>query len=458
MNMRINKTKIKVKDVFIVTFFIFFSLTIGNCNGCEPSPDHANTSKWPAGIPKPSLSGYIPVSVPKYSTKNPEEARPNFDYYIWQTFIALVWPTKEGGIRGEAQNPKDPDVFKKAPNGTPIVWRQYKEYFELFGTGDKRPAAWDSYDVLGAPCKVETGKNKPVNILNVINQAFSVPLVDQNKNYTYSEVRFNKTQYSFIRGDDKNPGTWLYLKKNLPAPTQLVSMDNGSGMFKGTWRVMTDKDDLSRYYVVDAYTLNPVTNECVKQKMGLVGFHISVKLADFPQWVWATVGQVDNVQRGHGATSSTPISFNNGTDNPKTIGGWANRPKNKVPPMDPNRTPGQITQYNPIPTSTQIMNKKYQQLLKGTVWEYYEVLMTQYPFAPENFKLPANGGIYPKDSGGAYPVAGAVNPAMESYYQSQEDAAGAGAGVGSVGINSCMGCHYGAAYTDYSWILLTGSH
>ena len=46
-----------------------------------------------------------------------------------------------------------------------------------------------------------------------------------------------------------------------------------------------------------------------------------------------------------------------------------------------------------------------------------------------------NGGIYPQDSGAAFPVNGAVNTTMETYFQTQNDAAGAGG-------NSCMSCHY----------------
>lgn len=472
--------KNEMAGIAVLVFGLLFSIS-GQCKEAKTEAPSL-TSPWPkgfpAGLPAPELSGRIPFAVPAYpKTLTAEQARTFFDYYTWQSFIAFMWPANQAttAVRGSALEPDKASVFKKAGNGYPLVWRQYKEYFELLGTGNVRPTAWSSYDVPpaaqvcpGAPAT----SNQPQNILNVINQAMSVPLIDQNKNYTFSEVRFNDVQYNFIRGDDATPASWLYLKKNLPTPPAIVNMPPGrqgdpetmtSIMLKGTWRVMTDAEMknpaiTSRYYIVKADLLQPqqdaTKNFCLfNQYVGLVGFHVTVKLADYPQWIWATVAQVDNVKLGHGAPRGIKPSFNNGTNSPATPKGWANKPAQKVPPLVPfeDRIPGQITQLNPTPDSTQAMNQVYQKLLKGTVWENYEVLITQYPFTPGTFKTIEAGGIYPRDSGGAWAPNGAVNPVMESYVQSNEDASG------NQG-NSCMKCHYEAGNTDYSWLLKTGSH
>jgi hypothetical protein len=116
----------------------------------------------------------------------------------------------------------------------------------------------------------------------------------------------------------------------------------------------------------------------------------------------------------------------------------------------------QVTRVNPVPNtpqgaSTRDINAYYQQLLKGTVWQYYQLVVTQWPFNFSDFVTMENGGIYPQDAGGAFPVNGAVNTTMETYFQTQNDAAGAGG-------NSCMSCHYRAGKSDFSWGLDRRAH
>ncbi len=146
---------------------------------------------------------------------------------------------------------------------------------------------------------------------------------------------------------------------------------------------------------------------------------------------------------------------------PKTVGGFSYRPQ--PPPSGPTPSPSplvpvQVTRFNPIPNtpqgaSTLDLNAYYQQLLKGTVWQYYQLVITQWPSNPglSNFKLMQNGGIYPQGSGAAFPVNAATNTTMETYFQSQNDAAGAGG-------NSCMSCHYRAGQSDFSWGLNRRAH
>ena len=101
--------------------------------------------------------------------------------------------------------------------------------------------------------------------------------------------------------------------------------------------------------------------------------------------------------------------------------------------------------------STQGLNKTYQKLLAGTVWRHYQLVITQWPTEPGQFLVQNNGGVYPQDSGQPFPVNGAVNTVMETYFQSPADAAGAGG-------NSCMSCHYGADRSDFSWVLQGRAH
>jgi hypothetical protein len=77
--------------------------------------------------------------------------------------------------------------------------------------------------------------------------------------------------------------------------------------------------------------------------------------------------------------------------------------------------------------------------------------MTQWPTEGQSFKTMEAGGVYPQDSGVAFPVNGVTNTVMETFFQAQNDAAGAGG-------NSCMSCHYRAGQADYSWSLMRGAH
>ncbi|HYO16173.1 MAG TPA: hypothetical protein VE685_23490 [Thermoanaerobaculia bacterium] len=439
----------------------------------DPAP--AQTAPAAPAIPPPpppSFSGNIPlsVSIPSGVT-TPEQARPFFDTFSWQSFVALSWPAAPNGPRGTPDQPNNPAVFlNAAAGGQPVVWGTYKEDFELFDQGNNRPTPWESTTVPVNPCgntpmspgqKVFVRYTKGDDVAKIDNEAFSYPLIDQQLNYAVFEVRFNQTQYDFIRGSDNDPKSWLYLVKNLAArePLQMPASSppstQGALMVKASWKVLTPGvDDASRFYAVDSLVYDPTakTQKCTAQKVGLVGFHIVQKLKDFPEWIWTTFEQVDNVPAA-GDSAGKRYSFNNGTNDPQTIGGYANRPPTMAPNLQPKdqRKPVQVTRLNPIPDSTAALNKTWQQALNKTVWQYYQLVFTQWPTQPQSFKTLEAGGIYPQDSGGAFPVNGVTNTVMETYFQSQSDAAGAGG-------NSCMSCHYQAGQADYSWTLLRGAH
>jgi hypothetical protein len=123
------------------------------------------------------------------------------------------------------------------------------------------------------------------------------------------------------------------------------------------------------------------------------------------------------------------------------------------------------------------MNQKYQELLKGTVWENYQLVITQWPTDPGSFYAkpffyprgipfknpPAKNEplavkkvyqraldnakyAYPRWSGLPIPQVGALNSVMETYFQNPKK-------DHDLEDTSCMGCHYGASDMDYSWAL-----
>jgi hypothetical protein len=490
----------------VVVAVAFFTLTNYSCRQTAPSTDNSNGKPtatasaptasqvvippWPQGfppsVPPASVSGNVPLAVPLPDQINsPVQIRPNFDYFSWQSFIALNWPAASGS-RGVPDQPGNPDVFLKAAPGAPVVWGTYKDSFELFGQKDQRPTPWDSADIPVNPCpngqpglKTLVFLTKGNTPLMQTSQAFSFPLIDQRNNYVYYDIRYDQAQYNFIRGQDADPTSWLYLLKNLAPrenvpkglqmPMSATPSTLGSIMVKAAWRIKTDKDDAGRYYSTAAQIFNPQSQTCTQTTVLLVGLHIAHKVSPFTEWVWSTFEQVDNVPPDAGVTPTPQpppngYSFNNGTGTPATPNGYDYRP-----PVQPSVQPGpqpsptplvpvQVTRVNPIPdtpqgASTRDFNAYYQQLLKGTVWQYYELVVTQWPFQPglDSFVLMQNGGVYPRDAGAAFPVNGAVNTTMETYFQTQNDAAGSGG-------NSCMSCHYRAGQSDFSWGLNRRAH
>jgi hypothetical protein len=417
----------------------------------------------PANLPQPTLSGRIPLKI-DVPNLPPEQSRPWFDQFSWQSFIALNWPA-DGKHRGQPLEPDNPNILKNPPAGSITVWGSYKEAFELFGQGRQAPTPWDSYVIPNPPCEEANGRtklllmvNKGGTLLDGVNQALSFPLIDQFKNYAWTEVRFDQTQYEFIRNHRLYSVKILASSQPIVMPASHHPTTLGSIMLKATWRQMTNMDDKSRYYTVDAMLYDPSTQKCDSTLMGLVGFHIVHKLKQFPEWIWSSFEHVDNVERGSRAKPNTPISFNNGAPTPVTTGGWANRPRQKAPPLLPvgQRVPVQVTRFNPIPStppgaSTRDLNGIYQALLRDTVWRNYQLVITQWPTNPASFMTKESGGIYPQDCGQPFPVDSCVNVALETYFQSKGDAAGAGG-------NSCMSCHYTAGKSDFSWVLQRRSH
>jgi hypothetical protein len=433
-----------------------------------------STSTAFPSIPPVVISGNIPSTVPLPSNapKNatPEQFRPYFDWFSWESFIALNWPPSGTG-RGNPNQPASPSVFTSMTNTTPITWETYKANWELYDQWDKRPTPWNDWTApypppqcpqakSGQPELIMVSKVSPTDTsLNDNVTAFSFPVIDQQRNYVFFEVRYNQPYYDYVRGDDAKPATWLYYSQNLPTDYTEVPLppntarSSNSIMLKAAWRNLTPVPvaQRSRYYTINAWIYDPNKQQCVQAPMGLVGFHIAQKTSTFPEWIWSTFEQVDNVPP---TVDNTPSSFNNGTNVPSTgTQGFANRPQTNTPGSLPaNPTPVQVTRINPIPTTPQgastvdVNNAFHAALPKSSPWQYYQLIVTQWPTNPTQFKPPADRGVYPSGAGQPFPVNGAVNVALETYFQTTQSA------MGSFG-NSCMSCHYYAAngLRDFSW-------
>ena len=479
------------------------------------SPHNTRVSN-PYYLLNPSLTSQVPSHLYPHSrlVLTDVEDRTFFDYFAWQTFVGLIWPV-DPNLRGvpdstvTAANFANYNSSENSTSRTAVVWESFRTFDDVFIMTDAAtPQSWN-----------QTEYTRPFNLdiftKNSLNEADGHPLIDQNHLYVRYNLQMNEVLYEFIRQNK-----W-YLKENLPkAPTQatlpplplnangtIASMQQpqtnttvkqpvsgNSITLKSSWRLMIlpedtigkpyqQVDDLSRYFVSEAVVTDPVTGEESTRLVGLVGLHVVVKTPQFTQGIWSSFEHVDNVK----APAGIRPSFNSGGVFNAT--GYSYIPKamknGAEVVAEAARTPVEVNRIYKIPTtptgvapnlphglSTVGLNKAYQELLSGTVWENYQLVITQWPTDPTTFYakpfLAPRGQkpdstqpyavqeafnraamnekyAYPRWSGLPIPQYGCLNTTMETYNQNPPEQ--------TLESTSCMGCHYGASDMDYVWAL-----
>jgi hypothetical protein len=402
-------------------------------------------------FPSPTVSPNIPPDV---NTPFPTVAPnlPYFDDFSWQEFIGFTWPARTSASspysRGIA------DTTKRYGDTTgPLVWQTLKSDYELFLPGGATPAAWNSYNS-PSPCG---GTLIPYQTIlasfdkyHGFNQAgFGVdagPLISQNAQYVRYETRVNMPEYNFIL----NPGSpWpgpLYLAKNLPNGTiPALKFPTGSIEIKAGWRNLAGVPPAQQatYFQTQAQLLDPVSGICSSATLGLVALHIINKTAKFPNWVWSTFEHIDNVPAITGETpyGAPPYGFNDNNPANQKISPMG-KPISKCNPPLPKPTPTQVIRLRRIAASTQTTNSMYHadSRLAGTVWQNYQLVMTQWPI---------NGGAstFPSTTQ-PVPQTNTANVAAETWFQAST-------------ATGCMACHQVAtnnAKTDFVWFLPLGAY
>jgi len=423
---------------------------------------------------KPVLNGNIPREVPKFPFSSfPIDTRPMFDHFMWQNFIALMWPAD---AHGTPYQPDNPSVFGKYDASRQPAWVGWKSANDLYPEDGSAPPAWDQSNTESV-CRNYPASDTRLMLIRLtefgtiadeLNQAFAGPLPDQTGLFTRYSIAINRAEYDFVR-DHK-----YYLRAKWPADGK-ITLPASSAEAVGSIEVKAAWRDLSRvppkfwgrFYHLQALVALPgsckiergtqrTTCECAPLEVGLVGFHINHKTAEFPQWVWSTFEQVDNL----GEDPTTPPDMLPSYFDPefyKKHGGTRSNPpehpgSSRVPGADDyDPTPINVARLSAIPStpqghSTVELNQIYRALFKGTVWENYELIGTQWstlpsfaPQSPLNSDFGCEDGTAPAAGGQAFPQCQVANITMETYHQ----------------YDSCQNCHQGAQRSgaDFSWIL-----
>lgn len=409
--------------------------------------------------PIPRISPEMPADV-CIPDGFPGIALDYFDDYSWQAFVSLAWPAAPGK-RGV------PAASKGIAAPGPRVFETYKPLWEIFHADGSAPVgSFNRYDAAAAnPCGASSGFGD-VTIgsatgIDDIGQAgigvLDPPVVAQNGRYVRTLTLFNQIAFDHIVQNR------FFLRDALPPvpsprpDSPVVDFPDGSIAVKSAWVDVTDLPAalVKRFYTRTALVKRPPSPlsgatagqaatgaGCARATMGLIGFHIAQKTPSRPQWIWSSFEQVDAVPP---KWADWPGAF---TLNDAKGGPMPEKNPLSLVPLAPEP----VRAFNvvrdagaPILTATELTSFAYRRRLEGTPWQYYRLIVTQWPRLEGNQADPiparVDGSI-----DNTFPGAGAfsafANVTMETFDQK-------GVQLG------CMSCHNRARMTaDFMWSVL----
>lgn len=394
------------------------------------------------------LNWQMPIDVGNNPTQN--------DWLAlgWQSFIALSWPAETGpGVSGGQPN-KNLSITDPRAASLPTVWMTFLSKEQVFQQNAADPGAWSSPS-LPLPQKMDPETGKMIPVLGGLSKSSghhhpgefdeamtNSPLIDQNGNYVLYEIRLNQSEFEYIK-------TNMYYNANIQRdafkttpssfkgfPDGVINMPPdlpgyaryGATEIKASWRILNtdpnaaNPDIPSRYYTMRAYFETPDKKVLGPYTLGLVGLHIlRLTPKTHSTWFWATFEQIDNVKvfdpipnRPNGKPLTPSFNLGPGTQGPTYYpNGYSYQPQPIVEgsPL-PAHQPVGVSRVTPIPSDVQQINALYQAQLKGTPWQYYQMVNTLNPMLNGPSKLPT-----PPGSDVTMNASEMVNTVMETYTQ-----------------------------------------
>jgi hypothetical protein len=393
-------------------------------------------------------------------TKTPLEHRQRgFDFNSWLTFIALNSPADGSGI--DQSKPNTKTKWEDRAN-----FRQLLDVMLLGGVASE----WTDKKQPPPGCKTQFEANPDLMVIEMIEETFNQPfktgaLIDQQGNYALFDILMNRQMFDYIQKHKLYSKTEQMnaansnLKVDFPAGTnppdgQIEGGDPGGIIIKVSWKVLESDEEKRKFHTVDALVSLPrhypnTEPPCLRKTLGLIGFHVMHKTKSRLQWIWTSFEHVDNVPEQKDVdTRRLKPSYN--FYNPRC--NTTACPVNQTPPRpwDPVDSLGlkfhspfksQIVRTTPLTDDTKKMNRQFQGILKGTVWENYMLLSTQWPsdfncarkeVADPKPELAPNTDVEKEPDMNCAPAPTFLaNSTLETYSQ------------GSVPLasSSCMACH-----------------
>lgn len=370
------------------------------------------------------------------------------DNLAWDTFIALNWPAPtpivERGVP-DPQNVIGGFVDGGGEGGKPIispqrptVWETFKDTNDIYLPSAERPTSFDTPESIPPQCKELAAANPDAarrtlmltskfgELVRSDKQADGNRLVDQNQKNVWYEVKLNRVYYDYVVSNG------FYNSKNQVGKTISFpfsannSSKDGTIKVKAAWKVMgppgsKQPDDPTKFYTTDALVLDPVSGDCSKQSLGLVGLHIVMKTKQFPQWLWATFEHVDNApDQATGPVQGKQYNFFSASCSPTPCA-------TNQPPAKGSMAPTQVVRLVPVSEEAAGDNALFQKALKtlraDNVWQNYELVDAQWGASPTPLGTPNQPKFL-------------ANATLETYLQQPPPP-----NEKSVPLNGCINCH-----------------
>lgn len=386
-----------------------------------------------------------------------------FDFYSWRTFIAL-------------NSPADGTPIDAAQADTPTRWEDmdsFKQLLDVMLPAAQLPPRWptdraamvaERERLVPTECRDLHGDNPQMTIVKMIEESFNEPfktgpLIDQQGHYAIFDILMNRQMFDYIMLNHLNTKAGQAANTSLAVdfPAGLNS-DNSLGAFmlKVSWKILSDSEiQAKNFHMMHALVLTPpIQNnkrKCLKETLGLIGFHAVHKTASRPQWIWTSFEHIKNVPDRDEVIArkfNGPYNFFNAN-----CKGDCAENATPPPPWDPdpaldlsfrrdNSFKSQIVREKPLSNEAKNMNALFQRMLSNTVWKNYILLSTQWPSNTNNCtKLQAKQAPDPKTDFLKQPDMTCspaptflANSTLETYSQGEIPLAS----------SSCIACHSNA--------------
>jgi hypothetical protein len=370
-----------------------------------------------------------------------------FDLDAWQMFLAVNWPTNNQGQPAPAIT----DTAFGEPHWTP--WQMSSQIYREDGQRPiacgrppgnvalatapmaQTPAPLLPHLAAPSPQALEDRSHlllanlSAVGNISVLDlnpgetkQAFSGPLIDQNGNFVHYDIRLDPHEVGYVcQTGIYNINGQVAFSQGKPNPELQfpggsdASDWSGATELKSAWKILKPGvDQPGRFFTMNA-TIPTTAGGTQEVQVGLVGLHIAHKAKSSPQWIWATFEQVDNLVGDPLANPAIAPSFYH-------PGCPLCAPNLNPDVTNDFKTPTQVVRGVPIPGDKLQLNAQAQAVLAklGSVWQYYQLIDTQWPTDPNAKPTPPTAGlpgaIENKPGGDPTPVF-LTNVTMETYFQ-----------------------------------------
>ncbi|WP_419794922.1 hypothetical protein MYA83_10375 [Pseudomonas palleroniana] len=371
----------------------------------------ASLSAQAREAPQPSAQATQLNCRPPTSAPAADAGQGPFDNYSWQLFIALNWPA-QNGQRGQ------PDCSKTPGAAGYTVWQTYKTVEEIFLPQAANPGPWNTPLLAKSLGIINIAALKNSSQVNSVDQAVGGWLIDQAGNPTFYDISANEISYNYIVSN-------TFYNANVVSKAKNIAFPNGVIEVKSSWRILTPHDNASRYLTmlarVPTFDSQGQRTGVTEAYLGLVGLHVITKAAGYPQWIWSTFEQVDNLPSAQSSNGTYSYFNSDAKTTNQSPCDWQTHGTQLVCVPKPGmtfQTPNPLSRVTPIADITQAVNTTYRANtgLQNSPLKYYQLITTQRPTTPND----------PGNPLGDPTPALSANVTMESYIQQN---------------SSCMNCH-----------------